>query len=479
MSRPIQLVVGLMVLVAVSTANSSRAQERVLVLPWSVAGARVDTVDRASEIRAALGSPLAPISADQARASFLERGSADPPTVSDSEVDAWLALSRDAVRSLAHADYPAARAALEQAQALSDRAAAELNREEARARQVLDTCLFGVRAYVETSDPGAADATMECRRLVPRIAPTPHIHTPEVVELLGRVDRRLADGQPGTLTIESTPSDCVVRVNGVVLGRSPLTSTDLAAGDYRVQVECGDHGRGRIHRLHLGSTATSLAVDARFDSVIRTADGLRLEYADQVAADTNRVADAAAVARFVGATEVWLVSTRVIERVRVDTSRVVASANAEVAAVTTADIVDALVHERNLGPTVDGAAQVTVAQGPRPSVSAETGGHDEVGPWVLLGTGLATAVAGGVLIGLGVPDYNATSAPVPSELTYAQALARQQNGELFVNVGAVLAGVGCAVALGGVIWAALPAGATGPEVALRIRPWGIALDGRF
>ena len=233
--------------------------------------------------------------------------------MSDSDLDHWLSLSRLAVRHLAHADYAAARQTLLEAQALSEPAAAELNREETRARQVLDTCLYEVRALVETDDPRAETRTMECRRLVPRVAPSPYNHTPEVVELLTRIDARLAAAPPGSLRIESVPTGCQVRLNGIALGSTPYVSEDLANGEYRAQVECTDGGeppsrRGRIHRIRLSEGASTVRIDARFDSVVRTDTALRLEYATSADADAHRLADALSAAGTIGAAEVWLVS---------------------------------------------------------------------------------------------------------------------------------------------------------------------------
>ena len=150
---------------------------------------------------------LTALALDDARERFEAHGSSEPASLSEAELDEWLSLSRLAVRHLAHADHAAAIATLRQADALSGRALVELSRQEPRARQVLDTCLYGVRAAIETHDSHAAAQAMECRRLVPRLAPSPYNHTPEVLELLASVDRELA-ARAVTLQIESAPSRC-------------------------------------------------------------------------------------------------------------------------------------------------------------------------------------------------------------------------------------------------------------------------------
>jgi len=65
------------------------------------------------------------------------------------EVDDWRRHATAAVRHLARADYEAARADLDYTRQVAQRAAAELNREPERAREVLDTCLYLVRALRE------------------------------------------------------------------------------------------------------------------------------------------------------------------------------------------------------------------------------------------------------------------------------------------------------------------------------------------
>jgi hypothetical protein len=318
-------------------ASASAQARTVLVLPWSLdAGDSATLAARAESVVSATGTgESSPLSIADARSRFEEHGSAEPPTMSDSDLDRWLSLSRQAVRHLAHADYTAAAATLREAQALYEPATAELNREETRARQVLDTCLYEVRALVETEDPRAETRALECRRLVPRIAPSPYNHTPEVVELLRRVDARLAAAPPGSLRLESTPTGCGVRLNGIALGVTPYVSEDVATGDYRAQVECTADGEppsrhGRIHRIRLAEGASTVRIDVRFDSVVHTDTALRLSYATQADADEHRLEDATTAASTIGAAEVWLLSMLdgdviQLDRVRVSSASVLAS----------------------------------------------------------------------------------------------------------------------------------------------------------
>jgi hypothetical protein len=258
--------------------------------------------------------------ADRASERFEVVGSAPAPKVSQSDIDLWVERSRAAVRYLARADYNAARRELKAAQRLADRAAAELNREAARAQQVLDTCLFMVRAYVETKN--IADArrqARECRQLVPRVEPSAFRHTPEVRELLAEVDAEMASEAPGLLDVKSTPSDCLVRINGVELGRTPLVGIELPVGTYRLQVECEEGERGRIHRMAIASGPNPFELDAAMERAVRTRPVLHLRYGSPETW-ALRMSHADQVARILGGTRVLVVSSPSAGEVRVDLS---------------------------------------------------------------------------------------------------------------------------------------------------------------
>jgi hypothetical protein len=258
--------------------------------------------------------------ADRASERFEVVGSAPAPQISQSDIDLWVERSRAAVRYLARADYKAARRELKAAQRLANRAAAELNREAARAQQVLDTCLFMVRAYVETKNGAEARRqARECRRLVPRVEPTAFRHTPEVRELLAEVDKEMASEAPGTLEVRSTPPDCLVRINGVEFGRTPLSGIELPVGAYRLQVECEEVHRGRIHRVGIASGENVFAFDAALERAVHTRPVLHFEYGAP-AAWRKRMDLAQQVASILGGASVLVVSGLSSSVVRVDLS---------------------------------------------------------------------------------------------------------------------------------------------------------------
>ncbi len=326
---------GLLALCVASFASRVESQppdraapERWLVLPVVIAGdpeTDVETLHGPAEsVRQALA--VRGVSAwrpDRAAERFEVIGSAPAPEVTQSDIDRWVERSRSAVKHLARADYKSARRDLRAAQQVADRAAEELNREGDRAQQVLDTCLFMVRAYVETrNDAEARRQARECRYLVPKVEASAFRHTPEVLDLLAEVDREIASEAPAQLTVRSQPGDCRVRINGVELGRTPLREVELPVGTYRLQVECHPDRRGRIHRVGVESGPQSITVDVAIDDAVRTRPVLSLQYLDPpLDSDETmalRMADARAVAGVLDAPGVLVLTAPTPDRVRVD-----------------------------------------------------------------------------------------------------------------------------------------------------------------
>lgn len=278
-------------------------EAQVLLLPVE-RGERIAEASSVADAAATTGTTLR--SHEAAREALLATHGEDPPEVSESDLARWVASSRQAVRSLARADYEGARSALAQAESVTDRALAELNREAARSRQVLDTCLYLVRSLEETDQHSrAVEQGHACRRLVPRGEPTLTQHPPEVRTILEEVDRSLAQMPGARLRVLSEPSGCAVRLNGLDFGVTPLLTEDLRPGEYRVQIECGQR-RGRIHRVDLTRAGAELRVDAVTESVLGTSP-LRVVLGVGAPVDEAVVAQVSRLGRIAGAREVWLV----------------------------------------------------------------------------------------------------------------------------------------------------------------------------
>ena len=239
---------------------------------------------------------------------FEANGSATAAKVSDADVEQWVERSSAAIRNLAKGDRATALEQLRQAQEFSHAAAEALNREQELSQRVLDTCLFMVRALLETSSESRARAMAEdCRRLVPRGDPSAFMHPPAVIEALARVDESRAD-QTGSLRVDSLPRGCAVRVNGVKLGETPFEIRDLFPGRYRIQVECERDQRGRVHTADVIAGPTEVLVDLRFDRAIETDPGLHLHYVSPSDLEKHRVSDAEEIAKVVPASALLLMS---------------------------------------------------------------------------------------------------------------------------------------------------------------------------
>jgi hypothetical protein len=235
--------------------------------------------------------------------------SAPPSKLDARELRRWRSLSDAAVDDLAEGSYGRALDKLRSAQAISRQAIDELNRNAERSRRVLDTCLYIVRAELATqSTARARSVARECRQLVPRGQPSAQMHPPAVTELLNQVDALQAK-QTGELRVESSPSGCAARLNGLLLGETPVSVGDLFPGDYRVQVECSPQTRGRLHVVAIGVAETLQRVDSRFDDVLQSRPTLALEYPNASEARNRRVLDARRLATEIGASAVIVVSS--------------------------------------------------------------------------------------------------------------------------------------------------------------------------
>jgi hypothetical protein len=288
---------------------SSNSEDTAWVEP-TVAGVRRALVGQGAEVW----------SEGEASKRFEAQGSAPPATLSDADLARWSSLSDGAVNDLAEGDYEKALEKLNAAQNISRAAIEELNREPERARRVFDSCLYVVRATLQTeSEARARSVARECRRLVPRAEPSPYMHPPAVTDLLNEIDR-LQSKQSGEVRVESVPSGCAARLNGVLLGETPVSIGDLFPGEYRVQVECDPEERGRVHPVAVGAGRAQRSVDARFDSVVRSRPTLLLQYPNATEARRQRRADARTIAREVRTASIVLVSMEngVVELERID-----------------------------------------------------------------------------------------------------------------------------------------------------------------
>jgi hypothetical protein len=232
--------------------------------------------------------------------------------VTDTDIQEWVTRSRQAIRHLARGDYATALKELKEAQVLSRKAVDELNRVQNRSQNVLDTCLYLVRALLETGNRARAKAQVqECVRLVPQGEPNPHMHTPDVIALYKETSEPGPE-QTGSLAVDSEPSDCEVRINGLGFGTTPFEIADLYPGEYQVQVECDPGRRGRVHPVSVSVGRAEVFVDVRFDRAVRTEPLLRLRYSSQEEA-RRQASDAQQIAKVLRAGAAVLASRPTID----------------------------------------------------------------------------------------------------------------------------------------------------------------------
>ena len=309
--RPLRSAVGLGAVVVIILGLPHRAPGQTLVLPTAAGSAEVPErlVDRLEDELRRLGEPV--VLREEASERFEAEVSRPATRIQATELD-WVAeRAQRALLLVATGRNREAREAAQELLQRAERALEVLNREVDIATQVLDACLFAVRARLNASDPGRArDRAEECRRLVPDIEPDPYTHPPEVRELYAQVQEALGGSSGATLQVATPSPGCTVRLNGRPIGTTPLTLSGLPAGSYRVQLECSPESPGRVHHamLQTGRT-TQLEVNPRFEHALTTGPRLSLRYTNAPSA-ARRVEDARFVGQAARAADVWIVSAQ-------------------------------------------------------------------------------------------------------------------------------------------------------------------------
>ncbi len=211
---------------------------------------------------------------------FRERGSFEPPAPSDDEISVWAEGAQRAVRTIVLGDRSVALPELEAAQEFAEKNLVVLNRDARTAGLVLDACLYLARAYVDTGDPEAAERqAQDCVRLAPVAAPNPRVHPPSIIDLYS-VAQKPSAARGGVLVVESEPADCDVRINGVLVGKTPMASADLYPGSYQVQIECRPDEPGRVHRVEVPLGTRSLFAIDRFERAVSSSTLLHLQFGE-------------------------------------------------------------------------------------------------------------------------------------------------------------------------------------------------------
>lgn len=284
-----------------------------IVVPYGALEAGADddaarvTLDLADRLESTLRDASLPLtSLHDARDRFTAR-SRPPQVPTESDLDVLARAAAEATEHVAFGRTSAAQKSVREVLVRAERALESLNRETATARRILDACLSLVRSTLQTGRRDIAlDQATLCRRLVPDLVPAETTHPASVIGVLAEADNLLRRMRIGHLFVRSKPSSgCSVYLNGRHLGMSPFRIDRAAAGEYRVQVECGG-SRGRVHVVQLGDAPVELSVDTQFDAAVASDPRLVLRYASDAEARAKRTAHAVLLGRAVGVDDVIL-----------------------------------------------------------------------------------------------------------------------------------------------------------------------------
>jgi hypothetical protein len=297
------LVLALSLLLA---TDSARADDRWLFVPVLASqpprDISVPQLTSAFEIELRASSQNV-ISNGDAGVLFEARHSSEPVKLNTDEMSRLLRSVGQAARHLALGELPQAQQAMEGVYALSGPARDYLNREAARARKIFDTCLM--TAYLWERDqkrPQALRQMLECSRSFPGFRPEGRAYPPELREIFEAAKAQLNQEAATTLLVQSRQSSgCGVRLNGIEVGKSPMSFSDARAGITRVQLECETGVAGRIHSVELKPGENRLDIDPAFDAVVHTQGGLWLQYDSEAARTARADADLAQLQKAVGA----------------------------------------------------------------------------------------------------------------------------------------------------------------------------------
>ena len=304
MLRWLCVTVGMLTL---SSAASAQPMGEVVVVPFGVPQL-AGPLNVTSLLEAELANErVSLIPMHDARDRFTAH-SRPPLTASDSDLDVLARAAREAIEHVAFGRTAAAQKSVREVILRAEKTLESLNRETATARHILDACLSLVRTALQT---GRRDLAIEqatrCRRLVPDLVPSETNHPANVVGVLAEADNMLRRMHIGHLAVRSAPeSNCSVYLNGRHLGTTPFQLERAAAGDYRVQVECG-RTVGRVHVVQLGDQAVSLLVDTEFDRAVASDPRLALSYPNRDRLRELAVPHAIELGRAVQADDVVLV----------------------------------------------------------------------------------------------------------------------------------------------------------------------------
>ena len=383
---------GVGLLVTQSFAGHARAQvsaakpERWLVIPVMA------NEDSTSSDATALVTPFETSlrSAGQevlvsagAAAAFETDHSSEPVQLNDDEMTRLLRRVGEAARHLALGEIMQAQEAMEGVYALSGPARDFLNREAARARKIFDNCLMASYLWERSNEHQRALRQMlDCSRSFPGFRPEGRAYPPELRDLFAQATQRLGEMQSTTLLVNSgSRMGCGVRLNGIEVGKSPMSWNDVRSGMTRVQLECDPGVPGRIHEIELEPGDNRMDIDPELDRAVRTRGALWLAYRGLEARNRRGDTDAQLIAKAVHigpVLQLWVDRDGDLARVRVrairagvvrETATLPLPADASIDPLAVASAVTAALRDEGQLVAQASGAPKQESAGPRPSAS--------------------------------------------------------------------------------------------------------------
>jgi hypothetical protein len=146
---------------------------------------------------------------------------------------------------------------------------------------------------------------LECSRNFPGFRPEGRAYPPELRDVFEQAKLQLSQEAATTLLVQSRhTSGCGVRLNGIEVGKSPMSFSDVRAGVMRVQLECQSGVAGRIHSIELKPGENRLEIDPSFDAVAHSQGGLWLQYETAAIRNARLDKDLDQIAKAIGAVKV-------------------------------------------------------------------------------------------------------------------------------------------------------------------------------
>ncbi len=297
---------------------------------------------------------------------------------------------------------------------------------------------------------------------------------PELADFYREVRRELGKLPRRKLTVVTEPPGCMVFLNGDYRGESPVSISNLLAGEYLVHVK-HQARRGRVHPVALTDRDRKVRVDLALDQVLSTNQRVALVYPDHAARERRGPGQAAHLARVLGARQAVVVELQsrhgrpALAATLVDAreGRPLRSAR-----VTLEPEADAAAGVRQLARFIAGdraGDQLQVSVSPLPggqAPAARTPGPWGPLKWASLGAAVAALGAGAAL--LAIDGNKACGAP-------GDVLCPENYDTL--GGGIALVAVGAVAAAGAGVFFYLDSGEEEPAPAVALAPWGARSGG--